>query len=174
MTDSAEGCSDEHGLRVFRSVRARNRAVAVTVAIAVVGLVSAWVVHAYASSPLSPTWARETVREFGAWAPAVFVALQAVQVVLAPIPGQTLGFLGGYLFGAVPGTTYSMLGMIAGSLLVFRVVGAYGRGAVESWVTDAVLERFDGFVDERGVAALSFFEERIPPFTAGVNPTTPP
>ena len=37
---------------------------------------------------------------FGAWAPVVFVGVSAVQVVLAPIPGQFIGVAGGYLFGA--------------------------------------------------------------------------
>ncbi|WP_227130804.1 TVP38/TMEM64 family protein [Halorubellus salinus] len=140
--------------RFFESDRARRRALVATVATVVAFAASAWVVHEYASVLLSPAWARETVREFGPWAPVAYTTLQAVQVVLAPVPGQTLGFLAGYLFGAIAGTTYSMVGVVAGSWIVFRLARAYGRSAVESWVTDDVLEGFDGFVDEQGEAAL--------------------
>jgi uncharacterized membrane protein YdjX (TVP38/TMEM64 family) len=140
--------------RFFESERARRRALVATVATVLAFAATAWVVHEHASFLLSPTWARETVGDFGPWAPVAYTTLQAVQVVLAPVPGQTLGFLGGYLFGAVAGTTYSMVGVVLGSWLVFRLARAYGRNAVESWVTDDVLERFDGFVDEKGEAAL--------------------
>jgi uncharacterized membrane protein YdjX (TVP38/TMEM64 family) len=140
--------------RVFESDRARRRALASATALVLGLAASAWLVHEYAPFLLSATWARETVRDFGPWAPVAYTSLQVIQVVFAPIPGQTLGFLGGYLFGAVAGTAYSMLGVVVGSWVVFRLARTYGRSAVESWMTDAVLERFDGFVDETGEVAL--------------------
>jgi uncharacterized membrane protein YdjX (TVP38/TMEM64 family) len=140
--------------RVFESARARRRALLATVVVTLALAAIAWVIHEHAGFLLSVAWAREAVRGFGPWAPAAYTTLQAVQVVLAPVPGQTLGFLGGYLFGAIAGTAYSMVGVVVGSWVVFRAARAYGRNAVESWVTDEVLARFDGFVAERGEAAL--------------------
>jgi uncharacterized membrane protein YdjX (TVP38/TMEM64 family) len=42
---------------------------------------------------------KQTLREWGVLAPLVFIGLQALQVIVAPIPGQLTGILGGYLFG---------------------------------------------------------------------------
>jgi uncharacterized membrane protein YdjX (TVP38/TMEM64 family) len=139
---------------VFTSRRARNRALLAVFGVVAVGSAVTWLVHVHAAFVFSPSWARETVQSFGPWAPVAFVGLQALQVVLAPVPGQTLGFLGGYLFGSIAGTAYSMLGVVAGSWLVFRFARSYGRDAVASWISGDVLARFDGFVDDRGEAAL--------------------
>ena len=42
---------------------------------------------------------KHMLREWGVLAPVVFIGLQALQVVIAPIPGDLTGILGGYLFG---------------------------------------------------------------------------
>src|SRR4030042_4139471 len=40
------------------------------------------------------------IRSFGAYSPLAYMLLQFLQVVIAPIPGGAIEFLGGYLFGA--------------------------------------------------------------------------
>src|SRR5205807_2641072 len=42
---------------------------------------------------------KHTLREWGVLAPVIFMGLQALQVIIAPIPGELTGILGGYLFG---------------------------------------------------------------------------
>ena len=42
---------------------------------------------------------KQTLRQWGILAPVIFIALQALQVIIAPIPGEITGILGGYLFG---------------------------------------------------------------------------
>jgi hypothetical protein len=49
------------------------------------------------------TKARETILSYGYLAPLIFMILQILQVVFAPVPGEATGILGGYLFGAWPG-----------------------------------------------------------------------
>ena len=46
---------------------------------------------------------RESILAYGPLAPIIFIVLQVLQVVFAPIPGEATGALGGYLFGAWPG-----------------------------------------------------------------------
>jgi hypothetical protein len=41
------------------------------------------------------------LNSFGPYAPLVFIVLQALQVVLAPIPGEATGFLGGHICAAL-------------------------------------------------------------------------
>src|SRR2546425_861134 len=38
---------------------------------------------------------------WGVLAPVVFIAIQALQVIIAPIPGEVTGLLGGWVFGVV-------------------------------------------------------------------------
>ena len=45
---------------------------------------------------------REAILAQGIFAPLIFITLQVLQVVVAPIPGEASGILGGYLFGALP------------------------------------------------------------------------
>ena len=65
------------------------------------------------------------VISFGSYAPLVFIGLQILQVLLAPIPGEFTGFVGGYLFGIVPGLIYSTVGLSLGSLFAFLIAGAW-------------------------------------------------
>jgi len=50
---------------------------------------------------------KQTLRQWGILAPVIFIALQALQVIIAPIPGDVTGILGGYLFGEGLGFIYS-------------------------------------------------------------------
>ena len=43
------------------------------------------------------------VSSFGPYAPFSFMGVQILQVLLAPIPGELTGFIGGYLFGTEMG-----------------------------------------------------------------------
>lgn len=97
---------------------------------------------------------RVSIESFGPFAPVAFVVVQATQVVVAPIPGQVLGFVGGYLFGTVLGTLYSLLGAAIGSYVVFRVSRRYGRTYVERAVDSALIEQFEGLAQRRGLLAL--------------------
>src|SRR3989304_95117 len=58
-------------------------------------------------------------KQAGPWGPLVFIGLQALQVVVAPIPGEATGVIGGYLFGTLPGLIYSTIGLTLGSCLGF-------------------------------------------------------
>jgi uncharacterized membrane protein YdjX (TVP38/TMEM64 family) len=64
---------------------------------------------------------REAILAQGAFAPLIFITLQVLQVVIAPIPGEASGILGGYLFGVLPSLFYSTIGLTIGSLLAFMV-----------------------------------------------------
>ena len=59
------------------------------------------------------------IKDAGPYGPIVFIMLQALQVVAAPIPGEATGILGGYLFGTLPGLIYSTIGLALGSCLGF-------------------------------------------------------
>lgn len=101
-----------------------------------------------------PDRVREFFLGFGILAPVVFVAVQAFQVVVAPVPGQVLGFVAGYLFGAVIGTGLSVLGAAIGTAVAVWLARRYGRPAVERLVQPRTLDTFDAAVERRGLLSL--------------------
>src|SRR5215475_11064748 len=49
---------------------------------------------------------KQTLKQWGILAPIIFMALQALQVIVSPIPGEATGFLGG--FSSVNGSACSI------------------------------------------------------------------
>src|SRR5215813_9988519 len=45
---------------------------------------------------LDKNFLKHTLREWGILAPVIFIGLQALQVIIAPIPGELTGILGGF------------------------------------------------------------------------------
>lgn len=70
---------------------------------------------------------RESILAYGPLAPVIFIFIQILQVVLAPIPGEASGLLGGYLFGAWPGLVYSTMGLTLGSWIAFAAGRLLGK-----------------------------------------------
>lgn len=101
-----------------------------------------------------PEGVRAFFLAFGPLAAVAFVVVQAAQVVVAPLPGQLLGFVGGLLFGVVVGTALSLLGATIGTYVAVRLARRYGRPAVERLVAPATIDQFDAAVERRGLLAL--------------------
>ena len=93
----------------------------------------------------------------------VFILLQVVQVVAAPIPGELSGFIGGYLYGPLWGTIYSTIGLTLGSWLAFMLARFFGEPLLKIVVTKEVFEKFDHFMEHKGLPA-SFLLFLIPGF----------
>lgn len=93
----------------------------------------------------------------------VFIFLQMVQVVAAPVPGELTGFIGGYIYGPVLGTIYSTIGLTLGSWLAFGLAHFFGMPLLEKVVKPAVIEKFDYFMEHKGVL-VAFFLFLIPGF----------
>jgi len=99
----------------------------------------------------------------GPYAPLLFILLQAVQVVAAPIPGEVTGVVGGYLYGALWGSLYSTVGLTIGSAIAFALAHAFGEPLLEWVIKKDILVRYNHFV-ERNVLALAFVFFIIPGF----------
>jgi len=114
-------------------------------------------VRRYAPFVFDAQTLRTWIAGFGVFAPLVFIFLQATQVVVAPIPGQVVALVAGYLFGPVYGTIYSLTGVLIGSAVAFSLAKRYGRSFVERVIADEVIDRFDAFVERVGVPGLFAF-----------------
>lgn len=144
-------------MKVFASPEDRTRALSLLVVVFLGLAVLYFAVRQYASFVFDAEALRAWIGQFGAFAPLVFVVVQLLQVILAPIPGQVLALVAGYLFGPVWGTVYSMTGVVVGSLVAFTIAKRYGRAAVEQLIHDDLVDRFDGFVERVGAPGLFVF-----------------
>ncbi|MFO7838947.1 MAG: VTT domain-containing protein [Desulfosalsimonadaceae bacterium] len=98
------------------------------------------------------------VAKWDAAAPLVFIGVQILQVVAAPLPGEISGLAGGYLFGAGWGFLYSSIGLALGSAVNFWIGRLLGYHLVRKWVPREQLERMDGFLNRQGIiVVLTFF-----------------
>ncbi len=104
---------------------------------------------------------KSTLKRAGVWGPVIFMALQALQVLIAPIPGELTGFLGGFVFGEALGFLYSTLGLTAGSLLAFGIGRWLGAPVVRRLVAAHVWDRLSFLVKAEG-ALLCFVIFLVP------------
>ena len=96
-------------------------------------------------------------------AAVIFVGLQALQVVAAPVPGEVTGFVGGFFFGKAMGILYSTIGLTLGSWLAFLLARLAGRPLVAMVVKPQTINRYDYVMKHKGLF-LAFLMFLIPGF----------
>jgi uncharacterized membrane protein YdjX (TVP38/TMEM64 family) len=106
---------------------------------------------------------KSLITSYGPYSPLAYILLQIIQVVVAPIPGGAIEFIGGYLFGAKAGFFYSMIGLILGSLFAFSLARIFEKIAVEKMISTQTMKKFDYLVGHAGLI-LSFLLFLIPGF----------
>ena len=115
------------------------------------------------------------VERSGYFAPFVFVLLQIVQVLIAPLPGQVTGVVGGYLFGVFWGTVLSLLGAFIGFYIIIKITRKYGLPFVKKYVSKKKYRHFDYLSRKDGPKAffilflLPSFPDDILCFLAGLT-----
>lgn len=144
-------------MKVFSSRRSRRKALGLLLAVALLLWAGYFLLRVYAPFVFDASELRTWIDQFGSLAPLVFIFIQTAQVVLAPIPGQIVALVGGYIFGSVAGTVYSLIGVMIGSAIAFSIAQRWGRPVVERLLDEKFIERFDGFVEELGKPGLLVF-----------------
>lgn len=143
--------------RLFASERARRRVLLDALVLLIALAATLYLVRNRLSLLTDAERLRAFVGGFGVWAPVVVVVLQALQVVLAPVPGQVLALVSGYLFGPWWGTLYNVVGVTLGSTAAFWLSRRYGRAYVERVVHEDALARFDAIDDDHARLTLFVF-----------------
>lgn len=103
------------------------------------------------------------IREHRAYASFIFIGLQALQVVAAPVPGEVTGLVGGYFFGKFWGTIYSTIGLTIGSWIAFMLARMLGRHLIEVVVNPEIIKKYDYVMKHKGLF-LAFVMFLIPGF----------
>ena len=104
---------------------------------------------------------KDKLVEWGAAAPIIFIVIQALQVVVAPVPGEVTGILGGFVFGQWLGLLYSMIGLTLGSLGAFALGRWLGDAYVRNLVSEETWNKL-GFIVEAEGTILCFVIYLIP------------
>jgi len=104
---------------------------------------------------------RTWVEQMGAWAPLAIIFLEMVQALLAPIPGQAIEAVSGYLYGPFLGTLFPMIGMAIGSFIIFQLSRRFGRPLVIKLLGERSTARLDDLV-RRGGAPFFFLIWLLP------------
>lgn len=164
-------------LQLLAALRRRLQRKLVAVAPIIVGallLAGLLAVVAYALEPYLPDTYRDLLQQarhgdwgasrasllsiFDAYGDAsgyLFLLLQVLQVLLAPIPGQPLGLLGGSLFGFWHGLLLTALGLAIGSAIAMGSSRVLGEAVVRRFVPPSIMARFDHLIGATGL--WSFF-----------------
>lgn len=110
----------------------------------------------------------------------IFMGFQVLQVVVAAIPGEFVQIAGGYVYGTLAGTLYSLIGIVAGSVLVFTAARLIGYPVVKLFVTPKQLEKFSFIMNSSKSEAAMFILFLIPgipkdvlTYIAGLTPVKP-
>ena len=151
--------------KFFRKLNRKTKIEIAVVAIIILAIVGYFVWDIAAHGPVSQLFDnREEMIEFvnslGVFGPLAYILLQILQTIVAPIPGNLVGGIGGFLFGWW-GVLYTTIGAAIGAAGVFWISRKFGRGLVEKIVAKDKLEKFD-FIIGRRTAPLLFLIFLIP------------
>jgi uncharacterized membrane protein YdjX (TVP38/TMEM64 family) len=97
---------------------------------------------------------RDFIAAFGLGAPLVFMGIQILQVIFAPVPGEATGFIGGYLFGVLKGFLYSSVALAIGSWINFSIGRFFGVRYVRKMIPADKFEKFDSLLKRQGIIVL--------------------
>ncbi|MBW2657216.1 MAG: TVP38/TMEM64 family protein [Deltaproteobacteria bacterium] len=97
---------------------------------------------------------RDFIASFGLGAPLIFMGIQILQVIFAPVPGEATGFIGGYLFGVLQGFIYSSVALAIGSWINFSIGRFLGVRFVRKMIPVDKFEKFDSMLKRQGIIVL--------------------
>lgn len=104
-----------------------------------------------------------SVKSWGIFAPLLFILLQVLQTVVAPIPGQVVGSIGGFIFGPW-GILWTSIGTLLGCYIVFKLSKRFGRPFLEKIFKKSAVDRFDFIINSKSASLILFLIYLLPGF----------
>lgn len=169
-------------LKLYWDMRSKKHRLLIRGAILVALIALIFVMSKYGPQPFNvfgPSWEevedlqaqqaqRERISEFltsfGPYSSGVFVLLQALQVVVSPIPGELTGIVGGFVYGKLYGFILSNIGLALGSWIAFELASILGRPFVERLIKKDVVNKFDFLTGSNAGVTITFLMFLIPGF----------
>ncbi len=123
----------------------------------------------------TPERLQQYLEKTGAWMPIIYTLLQFLQVVLLPIPSIVSTLVGVAIFGAFWAMTYSLIGILLGSVTAFFIGRKFGYKAVAWMVGEETLVKWQKKLKGKDnlfltfAFVLPFFPDDILCFIAGLS-----
>ncbi len=105
----------------------------------------------------------EIIQKVGPLGPILYIILQVIQTVVAPIPGQVVGSVGGFLFGGW-GILWTTIGSLLGYWIVFMISRRFGRPLLEKIFKKSSIEKFDFIINAKAASLIIFAIFLLPGF----------
>ena len=90
-----------------------------------------------------PELLEEAIERIGWLGPLALVGLNALQIVVAPIPGYVVPIAAGFLYGPVMGSLWGALGLLIGATIAFWLARRFGRPVAEKLAGKSRLDRWE-------------------------------
>jgi uncharacterized membrane protein YdjX (TVP38/TMEM64 family) len=103
---------------------------------------------------VSAAGVQDTVRAAGAWAPALFVALQ-VLITIPPVPRTLFTLAAGLLFGSTTGLVLAVVATTLSAVVTFWLVRITGGGLVERYADRTPVVWTRRRLDRSGLLAMT-------------------
>lgn len=128
----------------------------------------------------NPQKFREFLDSYGGLSILLFIAFQILQVVIAAIPGEFVQIAGGYVFGSIMGTVYSVIGILIGAAIAFFAARLLGLKALSKLLSEKSIEKFTFLMNTKKSEIIVFLLFLIPGlpkdilvYVAGLSPMKP-
>ncbi|NFT90305.1 TVP38/TMEM64 family protein, partial [Clostridium botulinum] len=105
---------------------------------------------------------KNIILSYGNYGIIVFLIFQIIQVVAFFIPGEVMQIAGGYIYGTLLGSVYSLIGITLGSVFVFLLAHIYGRPLVHKIISKKDLKFFDRVLNIGSIKLIVFLLYLIP------------
>lgn len=102
------------------------------------------------------------IQSTGIFGALVLMLIQALQVIVAFIPGEFVELASGVMFGPITGLIVCLLGLNLGTAIIFFLVRRLGQAFVEENVSDRDFKRLTFLNDPRRALIIMFFIFLIP------------
>ncbi len=83
------------------------------------------------------------IERVGVWGPLALIALNVLQIVVAPIPGYVVSLSAGYLYGPLWGGIYAATGTLLGAMAAMWVGRTFGRPFVRAMLGAERMARWE-------------------------------
>lgn len=147
------------GEQIFKKRISKKVKIEIALAVVVIIAICAYIIwDIVAGGPLTELFRNreeliDFVQKLGPLGPIAYMGLQILQTVIAPIPGNVVGAIGGLLFGWW-GVLWTSIGATIGAAFVFWISRRFGRTLVEKIVKKEHLDKFDFIVSKRASSIL--------------------
>lgn len=98
-----------------------------------------------------PEYIQQTVEPYHELGVLMLLALQILNIVFAPIPGQAIGVAYGLVYGVWWGTLFGMIGTTMGTIIAILVAKRYGQPVVVRVIGEERFQKYNKIIESTDV-----------------------